>query len=153
MALTQLSLVSTATPTRRRRTVRKATLHKLTIPQQVALAFQPQARLAALAGLMVSGFVPVAVYMLVHYEVAAAAWKWYMVGGGLLYSAASVYKWATKAFQGSGRCLTAAKSLGFVALLESVTSFSSTHWLALCGLCILTLINAVSAAVSIQAIE
>ena len=93
------------------------------------------------------GFVPIAVYALVHDEVEAHPWLWTMAVGGLAFSAISVFGWAKSAFH------IRLKALGFVILLEGVVTFASERWLSLAGLVVLVTINSVSAAVALQARE
>jgi hypothetical protein len=66
----------------------------MNVVEQMVRAFSPGHRLSALMGLILGGFVPVAVYALVHFEVATHPLFWIMVTGGLCYSAIAVYKWA-----------------------------------------------------------
>jgi len=53
----------------------------LTIPQQVQIAFQRGARIAAISGALAGGAIPTGVYVLVHSEIALAPWKWALVIG------------------------------------------------------------------------
>jgi hypothetical protein len=138
---------------RRRKRVRKAQINTLSLPDQVALAFRSGSRIAAILGALFGGSVPIAVYVLVHYEVQARPWLWAFVVAGLMFSFLSVYLWARQAFQHSGRLLTHCKSVAFALILEGVTSFSHTQWLSMGCLSILTFVNAVSSAVCVQAIE
>lgn len=96
-------------------------------------------------GLIFGGFVPIAVYSLVHVEVPVHPWLWTMIVGGLAYSAITVFKWADQAFH------MKIKALGFVLLLEGTVTFSTERWLGLTGLVILVVINGLSAAVALQA--
>jgi hypothetical protein len=96
-------------------------------------------------GVVLGGFVPLAVYAIVHFEVAQHPSLWAMVIGGLAYSAISVYIWAKQAFH------MWVKAIGFVLLLEGTVTFSQERWLGLAGLVILVAINGVSAAVALQA--
>ncbi len=112
---------------------------------QVRQTFSKAHRLSAALGFTLGGFIPVAVYVLVHYEVGRYPTLWLMVAGGLLYSAVSVYKWAQQAFQ------MVAKAVGFVVLVEGTVTFSHTHWLALAGLAVLVSINGISCASALQA--
>ena len=102
---------------------------------------------SALMGVVLGGFVPVAVYALVHIELPGHPWFWVMVVGGLAFSAVSIYQWAEQAFH------LWVKALGFVLLLEGTVTFSTQKWLGLTGLAILVVINGVSAAVALQAKE
>jgi hypothetical protein len=113
--------------------------------EQMIRAFSAGNRLSALMGMVLGGFVPIAVYALVHAEVADHPWYWLMVAGGLAYSAISIYMWAKQAFE------IWIKAVGFVLLLEGTVTFSDEPWLSLTGLVILVVINGVSAAVALQA--
>lgn len=98
-----------------------------------------------LHGLILGGFVPSAVYALVHFEAAAHPIFWVMILGGLAYSAISVFHWAKSAFH------MWVKAVGFVLLLEGMVTFSNERWLGLTGLVLLVTINGISAAVALQA--
>jgi len=111
---------------------------------QARAAFGNGGRLSALVGLILGSFVPLASYTLIHLEVAARPMLWILVGGGLVYSAISVYQWARQAFH------YPLKDLGFVVLLEGTLTFCSVQWLSLAGLAILMVLNGVSAAVMLQ---
>jgi len=115
--------------------------------EQMKRAFAAGNRLSAFMGVILGGFIPIAVYALVHFEVADQPALWVMVVGGLAFSAISVFKWAESAFH------IVLKALGFVVLLEGTVTFASQRWLSLAGLAILVTINSVSAAVALQAKE
>lgn len=115
----------------------------LGVVAQVILACRSENRLAALLGALLGGFVPVASFVLAHYEIDPARPLWsqlppLLVVGGLCYSATSVYQWAQLAF-GSGF-----KALGFCILLEGVMTTSGTPWLALAALGYLVAINSIA---------
>ena len=86
-------------------------MRTLGVVRQVRLACKRGNRLATLIGFLLGGFVPLACYWLAHYEHAAFTAEGGralgLVGGGLLYSANTVYQWAKLAFT------SAVKSLGF----------------------------------------
>lgn len=110
---------------------------------QVREAMKPRNRLATALGFALGGVVPLATYVVAHYEIDMAAALYaqlgaYLVLGGLLYSAKTVYDWGKKAFQIS------AKALGFVVLLEGVMIASNTTWLAMTALAYLILINGIA---------
>lgn len=116
---------------------------ELGVITQVRRAFARGNRLAAVVGLLLGGFVPLAVYVVAHGESGAFAGHeraWALVTGGLVYSAKTVFEWARLAFT------SAFKSLGFVVLLEGIMVTSSTHWLALAALGYLIGINSVATA-------
>ncbi|HTA90913.1 MAG TPA: hypothetical protein VK745_15085 [Polyangiaceae bacterium] len=115
----------------------------LGVVAQVRRAFARGNRLAAVVGLLLGGFVPLAVYVVARGESGAFAGHeraWALITGGLIYSARTVFQWGKLAFT------SAFKSLGFVVLLEGVMVTSTTHWLALVALVYLIAINGVATA-------
>lgn len=110
--------------------------------EQLRDGFRPQSRLATMIGLFLGGFVPLASFVVAHYEVDRAAlftaWQpqVLLVLAGLIYSAKTVYDWGKLAFR------IPAKAFGFVVLLEGVMVTSSTRWLSFGALAYLILINA-----------
>ena len=115
----------------------------LGVVAQVRRAFARGNRLAALVGLLLGGFVPLAVYVVAHGESGTFTGHeraWALITGGLIYSAKTVFEWARLAFT------SAFKSVGFVVLLEGVMVTSTTHWLALAALGYLIAINGVATA-------
>lgn len=112
-------------------------------PPHVYFALGQRAR--ALLGFGLGAFVPLASYMEIHFEVGHHPQLWFLVAGALAYSAISVYTWAVEAFHYQ------LKALGFVVLLEGTMTFCSILWLSLAGLAILMILNAITAAVTLQA--
>ena len=112
-------------------------------PPRVYFALGQRAR--ALLGFGLGAFVPLASYMEIHFEVGTHPQLWFLVAGALAYSAISVYTWAVEAFH------YRIKALGFVVLLEGTMTFCSITWLSLAGLAILMILNAITAAVTLQA--
>jgi hypothetical protein len=97
--------------------------------------------LAAWVGCLFGAAVPVATYLVSHYEASKGMpWLWTIVAGGLFVSAPTVYEWAQAAFQNRP------KSLGFVLLLEGTMILSGIQAIALSCLGLLVVINAVGAA-------
>ena len=125
-------------------TLNVAQYERLTVIAQVRRAFLPGARLAGFTGLIIGGFVPVATWTVVHYEVSAMPALWLLVAGGLIYSALTVYQWAKSAFG------NAAKALGYCVLLEGILCFGHNLALSLSALTILVFVNAISAACALQ---
>jgi hypothetical protein len=117
---------------------------RLTVIQQTRRSFSRGARLAGVIGLVIGGFVPVATYTVVHFEVAAIPALWVLVAGGLVYSAMTVFMWAKSAFGST------VKAIGFCILLEGILTFAHSIVLSLAALAVLVFINAVSAACSLQ---
>jgi hypothetical protein len=147
MSTLSLNLVGVPQTQPRKRPTRKlsrARVAKMGAVEQMVRAFSAGNRLSALMGITLGGFIPIAVYCLVHNEVATHPWHWVMAAGGLAFSAISVVVWAEQAFH------MRIKALGFVLLLEGTVTFSTERWLGLTGLVILVFINGVSAAVALQ---
>lgn len=117
---------------------------RLTVIQQIKRSFSRGARVAGITGLVIGGFVPVATYTVVHFEVSTIPALWLLVAGGLLYSALTVFTWASSAFGSK------VKALGFCVLLEGILTFAHSVPLSLSALGVLVFINAVSAACSLQ---
>jgi hypothetical protein len=133
-----------AVVTQRPKTTRRARPQRRTVPigvvDQVTAALRPGARLATVLGFMLGGFVPLASYVVAHFDVDRAIALYEQVStllviGGLLYSAKTVYAWGALAFRAP------LKSAGFVVLLEGVMVFAQTQWLALAALAYLVAIN------------
>ncbi len=120
----------------------------LGVVRQVRLACKRGNRLATLIGFLLGGFVPLACYWLAHYEAPALTAQGgrvvALIGGGLLYSANTVYQWAKLAFT------SAVKSLGFCVLVEGVMITSTTAWLSVAALCYLIVINGVATGVTLS---
>jgi len=123
--------------------VAKASESQSGIVTQVKRAFLKKNRLATFIGIILGGFVPVAIYVVSHNE-AGAAFSLHptsangLVLGGLLYSAQTVYQWARAAFT------QAIKSVGFCVLLEGVMVTSQTKALTLAALFLLVAINGIA---------
>lgn len=113
------------------------------VVSQVRRAFAARNRLATLVGFLLGGFVPIAIYFVAHYEAGplSLSGAWGLVGGGLVYSAQTVFQWARQAFT------SALKSAGFCVLLEGVMVTSHERWLAVAALCYLVAINGVATGV------
>lgn len=95
--------------------------------------------LAALAGFILGGFVPVATFSVSHLDKGLNEYiLWTLVIGGLIYSALTVFGWAKMAF-GNGL-----KAFGFVVLIEGVMTLSGIAWLAYAALALLVVINGIA---------
>jgi hypothetical protein len=110
---------------------------------QVVLACKPKNRLATAMGFLLGGVVPVATYLEAHVDLDRAApvhsqLAAYLVLGGLLFSAKTVYAWAKAAFG------DAYKATGFVVLLEGVMVLSKVPVLPLVLLGFLVAINGIA---------
>lgn len=123
----------------------------LPIAAQVKLAFQKQNRIEAITGLIFGGYVPVAVWMFVHYELNQdRLWmqpKVYFVAAGLVFSLITVFAIARDAFQ------NVPKAMGFAILVEGAMTMSSNLYLSLAGLAILITINGLSTACNLAVIK
>ncbi len=125
-------------------TITPAQFERLTMIQQTRRSFSRGARLAGVIGLIIGGFVPVATYTVVHFEVASNPLLWVLVAGGLIYSALTVFQWAKNAFGST------VKAIGFCILLEGILTFAHSMPLSLSALAVLVFVNAVSAACALQ---
>lgn len=132
------------TPKPKPLTLNAAQYERLTVIAQVRRAFLPGARLAGFTGLAIGGFVPVATWTLVHYEVSALPLLWWLVAGGLVYSALTVFQWGKAAFG------NAFKAVGYCVLLEGILCFGHCLPLSLSALTILVFVNAISATCALQ---
>ena len=108
------------------------------IVDQVRQATQKQNRLATGAGFTLGGFVPSAVFSIVHYELKETPLLWIIVLGGLLFSAITVFRWSKIAFD------SGVKAVGFVVLIEGVMTFSGLYWLSCTALALLIVINGIA---------
>ena len=95
--------------------------------------------LAALAGFILGGFVPVATFTVSHLDKSINEYvMWALVIGGLIYSALTVFGWAKMAF------VNGLKAFGFVILIEGVMTLSGVAPLAYAALAMLVLINGIA---------
>lgn len=120
---------------------------ELGVVERVKLAFKRGHRLAACCALVLGGFVPLASWVLAHFELDRAnagtlhlQLSAYIVLGGLLFSAKTVYDFGRQAFD------SAPKALGFVVLLEGILIASETFWLSVAALVLLVAVNGVGTA-------
>ncbi len=115
------------------------------IVSQVKTALDTKHRLAAFIGALLGCFVPVATFVVGHFELQGDFLQplALLVLGGLVYSASTVYQWAKLAV-GSGF-----KALGFTVLIEGVMVFSGVEWLSYASLAYLAMINAVATGTSL----
>jgi VIT1/CCC1 family predicted Fe2+/Mn2+ transporter len=116
---------------------------ELGVVDQMRVAMHPEHRLATGMGFLLGGFVPIATYMVAHYEFNRAVpfysqFVTLLILGGLGYSAKTVFDWARLAFA------IPLKALGFVVLVEGVMTTSANHWLALAALGYLVAINGIA---------
>lgn len=114
-------------------------------PEEVELGVIEQIRvalknpLAAFAGFVLGGFVPVATFSISHLDKTLNEYvMWALVIGGLIYSALTVFGWAKLAFNNG------LKALGFVVLIEGVMTLSGLPMLSYSALALLVLINGIA---------
>lgn len=113
------------------------------VVDQVKQAMKGRNRVAMSIGAVFGGFVPVATFVLAHFEFraelsVAAVPPVLIVLGGLTYSAKTVYEWALIAFKHW------VKAVAFVVLLEGVMTFATTRWLSATALVLLVVVNAIA---------
>jgi hypothetical protein len=116
---------------------------KCDVVSQVREALKPRNRLETTLGALLGGGVPVATYVLSHKEVVESVSLYaqlpsYLVLGGLVFSALTVYQWGKLAFSSGW------KALGFAVLLEGVLTCSQTAWLSVGALAYLVAINGIA---------
>lgn len=120
----------------------------LGVVDQVREALKEKNRLAAIMGFMFGGIIPFATFMVAHFEVDHTGsvgsyftqLMFYMVLGGLIVSAKTVYKWSKLAFNDGW------KAFGFVVLAEGVMTMSHIQWLCITILAYLIVINGLASA-------
>lgn len=133
----------------RNRRKRRAAGRELGVVDEVELAFNPRSRLATQLGFILGGVIPIATYLEAHCDLDAtrplhtqpAA---FLVAGGLLFSAKTVFAWGKRAFRDG------AKAAGFVLLLEGVMITSDVPVLPLVLLAILVAINGIATGCSLS---
>lgn len=127
-----------------KRARREVDYKDLGVIDQIRVAFKGKNKLAATVGFMLGGLMPVGTYFVVHKEIDPAVSLFsqiatYMVVGGLLFSAITVYEWCNLAFR------MKLKALGWVLLAESIMTFTKhVPLLAWAALFYLVLINGVA---------
>lgn len=124
----------------------KATRKEPGVVDSVRLACRKGNRLATAIGFALGGLVPLATFMVAHFELSPTFWAdplFAIVLGGLAYSAPTVYQWGVRAFQ------SRYKAVGFVALVEGCMVLSGQPWLAHTALAYLVLINGTATGVTL----
>lgn len=112
----------------------------LGVVDQIRQACKERNRLATFLGFLLGGFVPIASYVVAHFEIDPAVAVYaqlpsLLVLAGLVYSAKTVYSWGQLAFA------SGAKATGFVLLIEGVMVTSTSPGLAMTALGYLVVIN------------
>jgi hypothetical protein len=113
---------------------------------QLAYALRRNNLPATAIGFLLGGFVPLATFMIVHYQLSTTTPLYLqplvlMVCGGLVFSAKTVFEWTALAFGSK------AKALGFVVLLEGVLLLSTQPGLSLAALAYLVTVNGIATGV------
>lgn len=116
---------------------------RMGVVDQVVLAVHRRNRLATALGFLAGGAVPVATYLEAHYDINHSGALYsqittYLVLGGLVFSAKTVFAWAHRAFHDGW------KAAGFVVLLEGVMIVSQVPVLPLVILAILVAVNGIA---------
>ena len=126
------------------------------------LRYAADSPVALTMGALLGAFVPCSTFVVVHCgrlivvredgTVSHSLWShpgWWLVAGGLAFSASTVYRWAASAFRPSAghmtwweRVYTRIKALGFVLLVEGVLLLSPLAELSYVALGVLVVINA-----------
>ena len=127
----------------------RSSAHPLSVVDQVVLACSPRNRLATVLGFILGGVVPVATYVEAHLDLDGSRplhsqAATFMVAGGLVFSAKTVFGWGQRAFRDGW------KAAGFVLLLEGVMITSHVPILPLVLLAILLSINGVATGCSLS---
>lgn len=138
----------------------KNTRSALGVMAQIKVACQRQNLPATLFGFLIGGIVPLGIFMTAHPKAFTAGGieshsqlllQWslvldllprlstWLVGGGLVFSARTVFSWGRMAFENS-----AFKATGFVVLLEGLMVSGSTAWFTYTVLSYLVVINGVA---------
>lgn len=119
---------------------------KLSVLEEVELAFKPGNRRAAFISIPAGALVPLATY---YQTLSSDPWAMYLTAGGLLYSGLTIYSWLYSMLSfGSdtvwGRRGAAAKALGFVVLTEGTLANPPNEWVGLLVVGMLMVVNAIS---------
>lgn len=121
-------------------------LAALGVMDQIRVAFSGKHLSGTVIGFLLGGIIPFTTYMVSHDSELQGCtfwtlWmhlSWYMVLGGLIFSAKTVFKWTKKAFNDGW------KGMGFVVLLEGVMTTFHCQWLCIIILSYLVLINGIA---------
>lgn len=120
------------------------------IIEQIRVACSREHRLATIIGALIGAIVPLATFVLAHYEVSlrldlsgSPDVRGLIVLGGLVFSMRTVIEWGRMALGSS------AKAIAFAVLLEGVMVLSSHTWLAVIALVYLAGINAIATGVTL----
>jgi len=128
----------------RRRALVARTAKTMSVVDQIWYATRADNLLGTLLGCVLGGLVPLLSYVEAHHDTSTyAPLRWALVGGGLVFSCATVWHWGSKAFE------SAYKAAGFVLLLEGAMVFSGVTWLGQVALGLLMAVNAIATGVAL----
>jgi VIT1/CCC1 family predicted Fe2+/Mn2+ transporter len=108
-------------------------------PKAIKVSAAQKRNLNQLFAALAAGFLPIASFVLAHYEVKTDPRLWVLVAAALVFSAPTLAAWAQR------WCVHSYKAWGFTGLLEGVMVLSHIQALSFAGLAILVLINASNA--------
>jgi len=117
----------------------KAAPRKLPTAAPIKVSAAQKRTIGQVIASLSAGFLPIASFVLAHYESKTQPLLWILVVAALMFSAPTLISWAGK------WCGNQYKAVGFTVLLEGVMVFSHTEALSFAGLLILVLINASNA--------
>lgn len=136
----QLSQSKSAIAARAKRAAVKAAASEAVQKKEAQKAVAAQKKtVGQFCAALAAGFLPIASYVIAHYESQTQPMLWILVAAALMFSAPTLAGWAQK-WTGN-----AYKAWGFTVLLEGVMVFSHIQALSYAGLAILVLINATNA--------
>jgi hypothetical protein len=125
--------------------------HRTSVVSQIRTATSAGNRLPALLGALLGAIAPTGTYTVLHHGLTSAPLAdqplvW-LVGGGLVFSALTVVRWAHIAFN------SRLKALGWTMLVEGLMVCAPAHLAWLSGVCLayLVVINATACACSLVA--
>ena len=112
---------------------------------QIKEALDGKNRLASFTGFALGGAAPAFTFFIGHFTLKSDAVLYgqmssYMVLGGMIFSALTVYEWLKNAFRNPW------KAFGYVMLIEGAMVFSPLLGIAACALVLLFVINGVATA-------
>lgn len=119
--------------------VAKPAARKLPSAAPIKVSAAQKRTIGQFVAAIASGFLPVASFVVAHFEAANDPKLWVLVVAALMFSAPSVAGWAQK------WCGSTYKAWGFTVLLEGVLVFAHHELLSIGGLVMLVAINAANA--------
>ena len=121
----------------------KGLQRQLGVVDQCRVAFRADNRLATVLGFVLGGIIPIATYVEAHFDIREGVALYaqvppYLVLGGLIFSAKTVFAWLNLTWRDSW------KAVGTVAVLEGVMITSDVPALPLVLLTVLVAINGIA---------